>query len=447
MDDFNLKGYLKVNKYLDKLTEVTSKEKARLQQLFLKALDDPDFDEETLNKIKNAVVSKKLKSQTPDDRGDVLDKYAGKFNLPRTIQKYFDGSSAAPQYKFQFEKLLKDPKNLITRGKLESKVEGSLLDLISPSLKKNPLFQELTDYLLTFRARGKGVGEAWLLTFGNNPDTTPNGDVDIDGYDIEVKDGSGEFSVDTKLGKDNKYIQDKLNVAFFDAFDTTGGSLNKLGKSRDKESVNLAKIRKQIINLKNYLDGKGKKPSKPSIPSDDILKKYSDLDPEQVDKLREAIKKYNHQKKSTKSNHITESNSPGLDYTNPSIKKFLLTQKRNNPQLLKKELNKYYKTLYQGASINVDELIEYVYNNIGNSDGIIKAMSTFVLRQYFEKEGFDALMIVNPLNFKYRILTNSFITGLKYGDDLPGDLKYKPKFKRGSDNQALSDGWVNISFK
>ena len=98
MDDFNLKGYLKVNKYLDKLTEVTSKEKARLQQLFLKALDDPDFDEETLNKIKNAVVSKKLKSQTPDDRGDVLDKYAGKFNLPRTIQKYFDGSSAAPQY-------------------------------------------------------------------------------------------------------------------------------------------------------------------------------------------------------------------------------------------------------------------------------------------------------------------------------------------------------------
>ena len=100
MEDFNIKGYLKINKHLNQLNEVTSKEKARLQQLFQKALNDPDLDDETLNKIKNAVVSKNLKSQTSDsdkDRGDVLDKYAGKFNLPRTIQKYFDGSSASPQ--------------------------------------------------------------------------------------------------------------------------------------------------------------------------------------------------------------------------------------------------------------------------------------------------------------------------------------------------------------
>ena len=116
--------------------------------------------------------------------------------------------------------------------------------------------------------------------------------------------------MDTKLGKDNKYIQDKLNVAFFDAFDTTGGSLNKLGKSRDKESVNLKKIRQQIINIKQYLDKGGRKINKASIPSDADIKKYSDLDPEQVDKLREAIKKYNHQKKSTKSKSSLKAASP-----------------------------------------------------------------------------------------------------------------------------------------
>jgi hypothetical protein len=445
MEDFNIKGYLKINKYLSQLDEVTSKEKARLQQLFQKALNDPDLDGETLNKIKNAVVSKNLKSQTSDgdkNRGDVLDKYAGKFNLPRTIQKYIDGSSQAPQYKFQFAKLLKDPKNLITKGKLESKVEGSLLDLVSPSLKNNPLFKEVTDYLLTFRARGKGVGEAWLLTFGNNPDMTPTGDVGIDGYDIEVKDGSGLFSVDSKLGRDNKYIHDKLNDDFFIAFDTKGSDFQKLGKERNKKSKDLSKIRNQIKSIKQYLDKGGRKPISRSIPSDEDIKKYSNLDPKQVDKLRETLKKAKQ--------YISEAKSTqgyGLDYTKPVINKFLLTQKKTNPELLKKELDKYYKTLYKGASINVDELTKYIYDNVGNGDKIVKAMSTFILKQYFNKEGFDVLMIVDPENFKYRILTQNFISGLSYGDDLPGDLTYEPKFKRGGDSQNLADGWVNMGFK
>ena len=444
MEDFNIKGYLKINKHLNQLNEVTSKEKARLQQLFQKALNDPDLDDETLNKIKNAVVSKNLKSQTSDsdkDRGDVLDKYAGKFNLPRTIQKYFDGSSAAPQYKFQFAKLLKDPKNLITKGKLESKVEGSLLDLISPSLKNNPLFKEVTEYLLTFRARGKGVGEAWLLTFGVNPNTTPKGDVSIDGYDIEVKDGGAKFSVDSKLTA-NKQIHDKLNDDFFSAFGTKGMDLKKSGKERKNKSVDLSKIRDQIKSIKQYLDTGGRKPTSRSIPSDEDIKKYSNLDSKQVDKLRETLKKVKQ--------YISEAKTPqgyGLDYTKPIINKFLLTQKKTNPELLKKELDKYYKTLYDGADINIDELTKYIYDNIGKGDKISDAVSTFVLKQYFSKEGFDVLMIVDPENFKYRILTQNFISGLSYGDDLPGDLTYEPKFKREGDAQNVGDGWINIGFK
>ncbi len=444
MEDFNIRGYLKIDKYLSQLDEVTSKEKARLQQLFQKALNDPDLDDETLNKIKNAVVSKNLKSQTSDDdknRGDVLDKYAGKFNLPRTIQKYIDGSSISPQYKFQFAKLLKDPKNLITKGKLESKVEGSLLDLISPSLKNNPLFKEVTDYLLTFRARGKGVGEAWLLTFGNNPDTTPTGDVAIDGYNIEVKDGGAQFSVDSKLTA-NKQIHDKLNDDFFNAFGTKGIDLKKSGVGRKKQSIDLSKIRDQIKSIKQYLDKGGRKPTSRSIPSDEDIKKYSNLDPKQVDKLRETLKKVKQ--------FLSEAKSPqgyGLDYTKPIINKFLLTQKKTNPELLKKELDKYYKTLYDGANINIDELTKYIYDNIGRGNKISEAISTFVLKQYFSKEGFDVLMIVDPENFKYRILTQNFISGLSYGDDLPGDLTYSPKFKREGDAQNVGDGWINMGFK
>ncbi len=445
MGDFDLRRYLKINKYLHQLNEVTSKEKFRLQQLFQKAIDDPDLDDEALNKIKNAVVSKKLKLKTADtdkDRKDVLDKYAGKFNLPRTIEKYIEGSSIKPQFKFQLAKLLEDPENLITKEKLESKVEGSLLDLVSSSLKKNPLFKEITEYLLTFRARGKGVGEAWLLTFGNNPNMTEKGDVGIDGYDIEVKDGSGLFSVDSKLGKDKKYIHDRLNNNFFSAFDTKDSDFKKLGKERKNKAADLSKIRDQIKSIKQYLDKGGRKPTSRSIPSDEDIKKYSNLDSKQVDKLRETIRKVKQ--------YISEAKSTqgyGLDYTRPTINKFLLTQKKNNPDLLKKELDTYYKTLYKGSSVSVDELVNYIYDNIGNGDKIVKAMSTFILKQYFNKEGFDVLMIVNPENFKYRILTRNFISGLAYGDDLPGDLTYEPKFKRGGDAQNLADGWVNMGFK
>lgn len=446
MEDFNIKGYLKINKYLSQLDEVTSKEKARLQQLFQKALNDPDLDDETLNKIKNAVVSKNLKSQTSDDdknRGDVLDKYAGKFNLPRTIQKYIDGSSSPPQYKFQFAKLLKDPKNLITKGKLESKVEGSLLDLVSSSLKNNPLFKEVTDYLLTFRARGKGVGEAWLLTFGNNPNTTPAGDVAIDGYNIEVKDGGATFSVDSKLGKDNKQIHDRLNDDFFNAFGTRGSDLKKSGVDRKKKSKDLKSLKLKIEKIRQYLDGKGgSKPQSKTLPSDEDIKKYSNLDPKQVDKLRETLKKVKQFLSEAKSTQ-----GYGLDYTKPIINKFLLTQKKTNPELLKKELDTYYKTLYKGANVNIDELTKYIYDNIGNSDKIVKAISTFVLKQYFSKEGFDILMIVDPNSFKYRVLSQNYVSGLSYGDDLPGDLTYEPKFKRENDAQNLGDGWVNIGFK
>ena len=442
MDDFNLKGYLKVNKYLDKLTEVTSKEKARLQQLFLKALDDPDFDEETLNKIKNALTSDKLDNLSKDrvkKTSDVLNQYAGKFNLPRTISKYVEASNVKPEYKFQLEKLIQNPNNLITKQSLEGKTDGNLLDLVSPKIKKNPLFKEITDYLLTFRARQKGVGESWLLTFGKDPLTTKSGDVNVDGLDLELKDGEAEFSVDTKL-TDNKYVHDKANLDFFKSYDTTGKEFVKQSKDRKQETTDLKKIRKQIINLKNYLDGKGKKPSKPSIPSDDILKKYSNINPEDVASLREAILGVINERKEDPKLGM------GLDYSNPLIKKFLRDQKKENPGELKKQLLKYYTTIYGGASVSVEGLVDYIFDNILDTQKVIYALSTFLLQQYFSKEGFDALMIVNPSTLDYSILSKSYISSLTYGDNLPGNLKFSPKFKRGSDAQNLADGWVNIKF-
>ena len=56
-------------------------------------------------------------------------------------------------------------------------------------------------------------------------------------------------------------------------------------------------------------------------------------------------------------------------------------------------------------------------------------------------------MVVNPNNFKYDIFTTSYINSLSYGDQLSDTFKYEPKFKRQSDQQNLSDGWVNIEMK
>lgn len=431
--------------------DITSKDKARVQQLFQKALSDPDLDADTLNKIKSALTSKKLSSVSSDRKEktkQVLDKYAGKFNLPRTISKYVEASNVKPQFKFQFEKLFQNPENLITRKDLEKSTSGNLLDLVSTKFKNNPVFKDVTDYLLTFRARQKGVGESWLLTFGHNAGATEAGDVSIDGYNLEVKDGSGKFSVDTKLGQGSKYIQDKLNIAFFNAFGASGKKLADAGKERKTQAKDLSKVRDNIKKLTNYLAGKGRKLNKKSIPSDEDLLKYSDISPDDVKDLREyfveRVKTYR-QPKQVKENKSEL--GAGLDYTNSSVKKFLLQQKRENPEKLKSELSKYYNTLYQGAAIDVDELVNYIFNNISDSSKIVFALSTFLLKQYFAKEGFDSLMIVNPDNFKYEIFTTNYIDSLSYGDQLSGNLTYEPKFKRQGDSQNLADGWVNISMK
>lgn len=438
--------------------DVTSKDKARVQQLFQKALSDPDLDDDTLNKIKSALTSKKLSSVSSDRKEktkQVLDKYAGKFNLPRTISKYVEASNVKPQFKFQFEKLFQNSENLITRKDLEKATSGNLLDLVSTKFKNNPVFKDVTDYLLTFRARQKGVGESWLLTFGHNAEATKAGDVSINGYNLEVKDGSGKFSVDTKLG--NKYIQDDLNVAFFDTFGASSKELVDTSSKRKNSTDNLKKVRANIKKLANYLAGKGKKPNKRSIPSDEDLLKYSNISPDDIKDLREyfveRVKSYiqpkqvkENEPKSKPKKHNPKLGA-GLNYTNPSIKKFLLQQKRENPEKLKSELSKYYNTLYQGAAIDVDELVDYIFDNLSNSTKIVYALSTFLLKQYFSKEGFDSLMVVNPDNFKYDIFTTSYVNSLAYGDQLSDTFKYEPKFKRQGDSQNLSDGWVNIEMK
>ena len=129
-----------------------------------------------------------------------------------------------------------------------------------------------------------------------------------------------------------------------------------------------------------------------------------------------------------------------------TIKKFLRDQKKENPGELKKQLLKYYTTIYGGASVSVEGLVDYIFDNILDTQKVIYALSTFLLQQYFSKEGFDALMIVNPSTLDYSILSKSYISSLTYGDNLPGNLKFSPKFKRGSDAQNLADGWVNIKF-
>ena len=429
------------------LFEDITKDKAKLQALFQKVLSDPDINSDDLNKIKNALTNKKYQDISQDRKKttkDVLDKYAGKFKLSKTLEKYIGASNVKPEYKFQFEKLMQDPENILTKEKLEAKDEGNLLDLVSSRLKKNPLFNEVSDQLLTFRARGKGVGEAWLLAFGKNPSLTGEGDVSIDGMNLELKDGEAEFSIDTKLGKNNKYIQDKLNDEFYKNMGRSEAEFPKTTSIRKAEAGNLSKIRSQIKNIQTYLDSiekgeKVKRPNKRSIPSEEDLIKYSNINPELVKDLRENIK-------TVKKSIREATKSPGVNFNEPSFIKFLLSQKKENPELLKKSLSSYYNQLYDGASINVNGLVDYIFNNIGNSKNITNAITIFVFKQYFAIEKFDALMVIHPTTKDYYIFTKDFVSNLQYGDELPKSLIYSPKFKRGSDSQNLADGWVNVRF-
>ena len=124
-------------KLVDILFEDIAKDKAKLKSLFQKAIDDPNVSADDLNKIKNALITKKYKEVSKDRKKttkDVLDKYAGKFGLSKTLEKYIDASNVKPEFKFQFEKIMQDPENIVTKEKLDAKKEGNLLDLVSPRL-------------------------------------------------------------------------------------------------------------------------------------------------------------------------------------------------------------------------------------------------------------------------------------------------------------------------
>ncbi len=102
-----------MNKQMD-LTMITPKEKARLLQLFKKTINNPNLTSETYNRIQSSILSQDLKQKTIKtniNRNNVLNAYAEKFNLPRTIQKYIDGCSVKTEFKYHLDTLLKDSQN------------------------------------------------------------------------------------------------------------------------------------------------------------------------------------------------------------------------------------------------------------------------------------------------------------------------------------------------
>ena len=138
------------------------------------------------------------------------------------IENFFNiikNANADQNAKFALLSLLRDNRNKIKGSEFTGDVvEGNLLDLVSPKLKKNKAFQEVAPKLLKAEGgRAIGAGEGFLLMFGENAQNSisKKNDLNISGLEFEVKasDG-GAFSIDDGSGNKGKGI-DKINKSTF----------------------------------------------------------------------------------------------------------------------------------------------------------------------------------------------------------------------------------------
>jgi hypothetical protein len=95
----------------------------------------------------------------------------------------------------------------------------------------------------------------------------------------------------------------------------------------------------------------------------------------------------------------------------------------------------YFRELYPGC--DVTQLVEDVKKNYKDSKKFNTAVGKFALKQYKKVDKWDNIMYIKEETMQIVNIANpSDIDGL--------NLKFTPKFKRGGDTQAISDGYVNV---
>lgn len=218
---------------LEKLTNqaITQGVSSLLKQKFLSTyLNNPDQLKKLGAKRTRGVGGRQPKDFKFDDvtdfddktlkfDGDSGDKVSKRRIFIENFYNIIKNANVNESAKFALLSLLRDERNKIKGSEFTGDVvDGNLLDLVAPKLRKNKAFQEVAPKLLKAEGgRAIGAGEGFLLMFGEDAQNSINkkNDINISGLEFEVKasDG-GAFSIDDGSGNKGKGI-DKINKKTF----------------------------------------------------------------------------------------------------------------------------------------------------------------------------------------------------------------------------------------
>jgi hypothetical protein len=141
----------------------------------------------------------------------------------------------------------------------------------------------------------------------------------------------------------------------------------------------------------------------------------------------------------TKDGLVDELNKKYWKGTVPGMKREKLFQNHINAVKNPDDYGNYFDELYPGSDTTARQaLVEEVKGCYKDSTKFNDAVGKFVMGEYQRIAGFNNILIINSeTGIVVNIADTKNLSGL--------GLKFSPKLKRGNDNQAIADGYVNVS--
>jgi hypothetical protein len=357
-----------------------------------KLLDKVEDDAE-LELVKDALMKKYLKQKMA-----LFDKFSWYEGGAATlVDNLIYTSKVDVTSKFAFVEALLNDDQKFTGEVFTSSNTRNLYNLAPAKIRNNPMFKEIVPHIMKFSeqaASGVGKGELFLLMFGKDSKKPSSrgagakGDVQIDGWNIEVKDSGGMIHA----GKEDGLA---AASAVFD-FNT------RLLKDAKKEKF--ATTWEQ--------DGKAVK-----------------ADPAQFRLVPGT-------QKSTRGGdwfwrYLTNDIPGGTNDLNPTYaKEFVI----DYMQMVYYKMNKRDATRIGAA----------VYKSLGDKVKMHAVMEKYltpwVFNSYKTAEGFDSLVVMNK--------NKTMIANIVDGDNIPPGVTFKlPTISKGKSTYAVPSGSMGIQYK
>ena len=350
-------------------------------------------DDEDLVQVKNALLKKYITQKL--EEFTKFSWYEGGAN--NLVDNLIYASKQDTTVKMAFIDALLDDSTKFGGEVFTESGKRGMLKLVPGRIRKNPLFTEMYEKIINYNeqsANGVGKGELFLLMFGKDSKKPSSrgegakGDVQIDGWNIEVKDSGGVIHA----GK-----EDGLAAAS-EVFKFNGDLL------KDAKKEGFAPTWEQ--------DGKAVK-----------------ADPAQFRLIPGKMK-------STRGGdwfwrYLTNDIPGGTNDLNPTYAKGFVI---DYMQMV------YYKMNRADAT----RIGAQVYKALGNADKMDAVMQKYltpwVFDSYKRVEGFDSLIVMSK--------DRSMFANIVDGDNIPSSIKFKaPQIAKGKSTYAVPAGAIGIQLK